>query len=298
MTSNPFKGLGTALVTPFDIDGRVDLQKVAELAHRQIDGSVDMLVPCGTTGEAVTLDDDEYSAVIGTVVDAAAKRVPVLAGAGSNSTSRTIDTAKRALEAGADGVLLVGPYYNKPTQDGYFEHYRTIAEALNAPIVIYNVPGRTSGNMTAETQLRIAAIDNVVGTKEASGDLSQLMHIVYGRPEGFSVLSGDDNLAFAQISTGADGVISVISNELPGDVAALVHAALAGDLATARAQQRRLLDLMEVNFIESSPIPVKTAMAMMGLIEERFRLPLVPMQSRTRIVLRDTLRALGLETSE
>lgn len=298
MTSNPFKGLGTALVTPFAEDGSVDLAKVKFLAERQVEGNVDMLVPCGTTGEAVTLTDDEYYSVVGAVVDAVAGRVPVVAGAGSNSTVKTISNCRLALEAGADALLVVGPYYNKPTQHGYVEHYKAIAEAVQAPIIIYNVPGRTGGNMSAATQLRIAEIDGVVATKEASGDLSQIMNILRHRPAGFHVLSGDDNLALAQIAVGADGVISVVSNELPGEFAALIHAALSGKIIDAQKMQYRLLRLMETNFIESSPIPVKTAMAMMGLIEEVFRLPMVPIQPDHRAILREALQELGLEVAQ
>jgi 4-hydroxy-tetrahydrodipicolinate synthase len=294
MTSLRFNGLGTALVTPFTDDDRIDIEAVRRLAVRQIDGGVDMLVPCGTTGEAVTLSDAEYETVLRTVVEAADGRVPVIAGAGSNSTEKTIETARVAVACGVDALLVVGPYYNKPTQEGYYQHFRTVAEAVDAPIVMYNVPGRTGGNIAAETQLRIAAIDNVVAVKEASGILSQQYQVLRGRPEGFAVLSGDDNLVLPQIAAGLDGVISVVANETPDEFARMVHLAMDGDFDSARSIHYRLLDLLEGNFIESSPIPVKCAMRMMGLCGDRVRLPLVPIQPENRERLRRILVALDL----
>ncbi len=294
MTLPRLSGVGTALITPFDANGNVDLAAVRTLAQRQIENGVDMLVPCGTTGEAVTLEESEYRQVVETVVETADGRVPVIAGAGSNSTSRTIANARFAAALGVDAVLVVGPYYNKPTQEGYFQHFRAVAEAIDCGVVMYNVPGRTSGNISAETQLRIAEIENVIATKESSANFNQIYEIVRGRPEGFSVLSGDDELALAQLAIGIDGVISVASNEVPGEFTRMVHLALEGDFTGAREIHYRLADLLSGNFIESNPIPVKTSLAMMGLIEERFRLPLVPMQESNRARLEKILRSLDL----
>lgn len=295
MKSNPYKGVGTALVTPFNKAGAVALDTMKTLVERQIAGGVDMLVPCGTTGEAVTLTSEEYEAVIATVVETANKRVKVVAGCGSNSTQKTIETGKIAQSCGADALLVVGPYYNKPTQEGYYQHFKAVAEAVPLPIILYNVPGRTGGNITAETQVRIARIGNVVATKEASANFSQLMQILMERPSGFNVLSGDDNLVLAQIACGIDGVVSVVSNEIPAEVSQMVHAALKGDFKKARELHFRYLELMEVNFIESNPIPVKAAMAMMGLIEERYRLPLVPISPANKAALHAVLQKLGFE---
>lgn len=295
MKSNPYKGVGTALVTPFNKAGAVALDTMKTLVERQIAGGVDMLVPCGTTGEAVTLTSEEYEAVIATVVETANKRVMVVAGCGSNSTQKTIETGKIAQSCGADALLVVGPYYNKPTQEGYYQHFKAVAEAVPLPIILYNVPGRTGGNIAAETQVQIARIGNVVATKEASANFSQLMQILMERPSGFNVLSGDDNLVLAQIACGIDGVISVVSNEIPAEFSQMVHAALKGDFKKARELHFRYFELMEVNFIESNPIPVKAAMAMMGLIEERYRLPLVPISPANKAALHAVLQKLGFE---
>lgn len=295
MKPNSYKGVGTALITPFSKDGSVALDTMKALVERQITGGVDMLIPCGTTGEAVTLTNDEYEAVIATVVETANKRVKVVAGCGSNSTQKTIETGRLAQACGADALLVVGPYYNKPTQEGYYQHFKAVAEAVPLPIILYNVPGRTGGNITAETQVRIARIDNVVATKEASANFSQLMQILMERPSGFNVLSGDDNLVLAQIACGIDGVISVVSNEIPAEFSQMVHTALKGDFKKARELHYRYLELMEVNFIESNPIPVKAAMAMMGLIEERYRLPLVPIAPANKAALHAVLQKLGFE---
>ena len=297
MKSNPFKGVGTALVTPFTSGGSVDHECMRALVERQIEGGVDMLVACGTTGEAVTLTSDEFEAVVATVVAAAGKRALVVAGVGSNATMKTIDTAKQAERAGVDGLLIVAPYYNKPTQEGLFQHYASLADAVSLPMIIYNVPGRTGVNITAETQLRIAAIESVVATKEASGNPGQIMQIIRDRPETFHVLSGDDNLTLPLIAAGAHGVISTISNEVPQEFSAMVHAALDGRLGDARILHYRLLELMEMNFIESNPIPVKSAMAMMGLLEEVYRLPMVPIDPGNKEKLRAVLQRLGLPHS-
>jgi 4-hydroxy-tetrahydrodipicolinate synthase len=294
MTTNPFSGLGTALVTPFKHDGSLDLEAVKRLVKRQLDGGVDMLIPCGTTGEAVTLSNDEYEQVVGTVVDEARGKALIIAGAGSNSTARSIENAAIAKQCGADAVLVVGPYYNKPTQEGFYRHFTTIADAVQIPMVIYNVPGRTGSNISADTQIRLSHVDSIVATKEASANFSQIMRILNEAADGFKVLSGDDNLALPQILIGAHGVISVISNEAPADMARMVHAAADGDLETARGLHYKYLELMETNFIESSPGPVKAAMAMMGLIEEAYRLPMVPIQEQSRSTLRSVLQKLEM----
>ncbi|MBR9974014.1 MAG: 4-hydroxy-tetrahydrodipicolinate synthase [Bacteroidetes bacterium] len=297
MTLPKIRGVGTALVTPFTADGAVDLVAVRRLAIRQIESGIDMLVPCGTTGEAVTVDENEYRQILETVVEAAAGRVPVIAGAGSNATAAAIRTAQIAVSCGVDGVLIVGPYYNKPTQEGYYQHFMAVADAVECGVVLYNVPGRTGGNITAETQLRIAEHGRVIATKEASANFSQIYDILRGRPEGFAVLSGDDDLVLAQIAIGMDGIISVAANEVPDAFSRMVHLAQEGDFPAAMEVFYMLVDLLRGNFIESNPIPVKTAMAMMGLIEERFRLPLVPMQDANREKLERILRTLDLVRS-
>ena len=294
MTLPKLDGVGTALVTPFRADGQVDYDAVRRLAQRQIDNGVDMLVPCGTTGEAVTLEETEFRRVLEIVVETADGRVPVIAGAGSNSTSVAVRPARIAASCGVDAVLIVGPYYNKPTQEGYVQHFTAVADAVDCGVVLYNVPGRTGGNIAAETQLRLAEHGNIIATKEASANFSQIYDIIRGRPEGFAVLSGDDDLVLAQLAIGMDGVISVAANEVPSEFADMVHLARQGDFDRAAEIHYRLVDLLRGNFIESNPIPVKTAMAMMGLLEERFRLPLVPMQPQNRETLQNILRPLDL----
>ena len=295
------RGCATALVTPFATDGSVDEKRLRELIEYQVAGGVRVLVPCGTTGESVTMNDDENRLVIRTTVELARGRARVIAGTGSNSTSVTIERSQAAREMGVDGVLTVAPYYNKPTQDGLYAHFRAIAEAVGSlPVVIYNVPGRTSSNIAAETTLRLARdCENIVAVKEASGNLSQIMEILRSRPEHFRVISGDDSLTLPLIALGADGLISVASNEAPALMSQLNDLALAGNWDDARKLHYRLLPLMEANFIESSPGPVKAAMALMGLLEENLRLPLVPVQEKTRARMREVLTELGLlqETS-
>jgi 4-hydroxy-tetrahydrodipicolinate synthase len=266
------------------------------LIEYQIAGGVRVLVPCGTTGESVTMSDDENRLVIRTTVELARGRAKVIAGTGSNSTAISIQRSENARALGVDGVLTVAPYYNKPTQDGLYAHFRAIAEAVNGlPVVIYNVPGRTSSNISAETTLRLARdVENIAAVKEASGNLSQIMEILRSRPEGFRVISGDDALTLAMIALGADGLISVASNEAPALMSQLNDLALAGKWDEARALHYRLLPLMEANFIESSPGPVKAALALMGLIEENLRLPLVPVGEKTRARMREVLAELGL----
>jgi 4-hydroxy-tetrahydrodipicolinate synthase len=295
------RGCATALVTPFTASGEVDEKRLRDLIEYQINGGVRILVPCGTTGESVTMSEDENRLVIRTTVEVCRGRAKVIAGTGSNSTSTTIARSQAARDLGVDAVLTVAPYYNKPTQEGLYAHFRAIAESLSGlPVVIYNVPGRTSSNISAETTLRLARdVDNIVAVKEASGNLSQIMGILRGRPDGFRVISGDDALTLALIALGGEGLISVASNEAPELMSRLNDLALAGQWNEARALHYRLLPLMEGNFIESSPSPVKAALALMGLVEENLRLPLVPVQEKTRARMREILIKLGLlkETS-
>jgi 4-hydroxy-tetrahydrodipicolinate synthase len=295
------RGCATALVTPFKADGGVDLERMRALVGRQVVGGVRLLVPCGTTGESVTMSTEERESVIAAAVEVGRGGARVIAGTGSNSTAHAVEQSVRAVELGADAVLVVAPYYNKPTQEGLYRHFRTVAEAVpETPVVLYNVPGRTASNITAETTLRLARdCANVVAVKEASGNLSQIMEILRGRPEGFLVLSGDDALTLAMIALGADGLISVASNEAPDLMSRMVGAALEGRWDEARREHYRLLPLMDVNFVESSPGPVKAALALMGLLEENLRLPLVPVTEKTRERVREVLGELGLleETS-
>ena len=291
------RGCATALVTPFKSDGSVDVEGMRALVARQCESGVRVLVPCGTTGESVTMSEDENRRVISTTVEVArAHGARVIAGAGSNSTAHAIENALAAREAGADAVLIVAPYYNKPTQEGLYQHFRAVAEAVAPlPVVLYNVPGRTSSNVEAGTTLRLASeVGNVAAVKEASGNLAQIMEIIRRRPGGFLVLSGDDALTFAMLALGADGLISVASNEAPGPLSRMVDAALAGRWDEARGLHYRWLPLMDVNFVESSPGPVKAAMTMMGLIEENLRLPLVPVTEKTRERVREVLTESGL----
>ena len=295
------RGCATALVTPFQSDGAVDVERLRSLIEYQIAGGVRVLVPCGTTGESATMTDEEDQLVIGTTVEVARGRAKVIAGTGSNATSAAIKYSQTARDLGVDGVLSVAPYYNKPTQEGLYAHFKAVAECVpGLPVVIYNVPGRTSSTIAAQTTLRLARdCENVVAVKEASGNLSLIMEILRERPEGFRVVSGDDSLTLAIIALGGDGLISVAANEVPDLMSRMVDLALAGNWEEARALHYRLLPLMETNFIESSPGPVKAAMAMMGLIEENFRLPLVPVQEKSRVRLHDVLLDLGVlkETS-
>jgi 4-hydroxy-tetrahydrodipicolinate synthase len=291
------RGCATALVTPFGSDGGVDIERMSALVARQCEAGVRLLVPCGTTGESVTMSEDENRRVISATVEVAKEHgARVIAGAGSNSTAHAVSNALAAQAAGADAVLIVAPYYNKPTQEGLYQHFRTVAEAVAPlPVMLYNVPGRTSSNIAAETTLRLARdIENVAAVKEASGNLAQIMEILRRRPEGFLVLSGDDAMTFAMLALGADGLVSVASNEAPGPMSRLVDAALAGRWDEARELHYRWLPLMDVNFVESSPGPVKAAMALMGLLEENLRLPLVPVTEKTRGRVREVLAEVGL----
>jgi 4-hydroxy-tetrahydrodipicolinate synthase len=283
-------------VTPFTAGGAVDEPAVRRLAARQIAAGVHFLVPCGSTGESPTLSRTEQLRVVEWVVDTAAGRVPVLAGAGGNNTQGVIELVAAMRDAGADGILSVTPYYNRPSPEGLYQHYREIAESTSLPIVVYNVPGRTGCNVDVGTLCRLADIPNIVGVKEASADMAQMCEICRTAPTGFSVLAGDDLFALPLLSVGGAGVISVVSNETPEEMARLVSVALNGDYDTARQLHTRLLPLMQVNFIETNPIPVKAAMAHLGLLEPHYRLPIVPPrpESLTRIV--QVLDTLGLSS--
>jgi 4-hydroxy-tetrahydrodipicolinate synthase len=289
------RGCATALVTPFTADGAIDEDALTRLIEYQLSGGVKLLVPCGTTGESATMTEEEDQRVIKHAIELARGRARVIAGTGSNSTATAVDNSKIAEDLGADAVLVVAPYYNKPTQQGLYAHFRAVAEGVDLPIVIYNVPGRTSCNISADTTLRLARdCENIAAVKEASGNMSQIMEILRDRPDGFRVLSGDDALTFPMIALGADGLISVASNEAPELMVRMVELALDEKWDEARALHYRLLPLMEVNFIESSPGPVKAGLAMMNLIGENYRLPLVPIQEKSRAQLRVVLAELGL----
>jgi 4-hydroxy-tetrahydrodipicolinate synthase len=290
------RGCATALVTPFNGDGAIDEGCLRSLVDRQINGGVRVLVPCGTTGESATMTEAEDQRVIAITVDVARGRARVIAGTGSNSTAAAIEYSQRARDLGADAVLQVAPWYNKPTQEGLHAHFRSVAEAIpETPIMLYNVPGRTSSNIAAETVLRLAKdCENIVAIKEASGNLTQIMEILRERPDNFRVLSGDDAVTLPLIALGAEGIVSVASNEIPDLMSRMTELALDGNWAEARALHYRLLPLMETNFIESSPGPVKAAMAMMGLLDENFRLPLVPIQEKSRARIRAVITELGL----
>ena len=287
------RGCGTALVTPFTADGEVDARALGELVEWQIAEGVHFLVPCGSTGEAATMPPEEQARVVRLVAERAAGRVPVVAGAGSNDTRRAMQLSALMREAGATHLLHVSPMYNKPPQRGIVEHFRAVAEATDLPIVAYNVPGRTGSNIEAATALRLAELPNIVAIKEASGNLAQVDEILRHRPAHFAVLSGDDALTLAMMAAGADGVISVTSNATPAAMAQLVDACLAGDLATARTLHGRLVPWMSAAFVESNPLPVKAALAMLGRVENVLRLPLVPMDARHEATVRDALRAAG-----
>ena len=290
------RGCATALVTPFTSVGAIDEERMRALVDRQIKGGVRLLVPCGTTGESATMTEEEDARVIAITIDVARGRAKVIAGAGSNSTAAAIEYSQRARDLGADAVLQVAPWYNKPTQEGLYAHFRAIAEAVpETPIMLYNVPGRTSSNIAAPTTLRLARdCENIVAIKEASGNLTQIMEILRDRPTNFSVLSGDDSVTLPLIALGGKGIVSVASNEIPDLMSRMTDLALDGNWAEARELHYRILPLMEINFIESSPGPVKAAMAMMGLLEENFRLPLVPITEKSRGQIRAVLIELGL----
>lgn len=287
-------GVGTALVTPFTASGDLDESAVRRLSRRQIEAGVHFLVPCGTTGESPTLTDEERVRVVAIVVDEAAGRVPVLAGAGGYSTREVIHLAEAMRQAGASGLLSVTPYYNKPTQEGLFQHYRAIAESTPLPVVLYNVPGRTGVNLDTSTIVRLSEIPNIVGVKEASGNISQMCDVCRAVPPAFLVISGDDAITLPLMAVGGRGVISVVSNEIPGDMVRMVEAAERGDFAAARTIHARILPLMQINFVEANPVPVKAAMAAMGLLEEAYRLPMCGPRTESRQKILNVLKDLDL----
>ena len=289
-----FTGCGTALVTPFRRDLSLDEEALRRLVRRQIDGGINFLVPCGTTGESPTLSHEEQRRVVQTTVEEARGKVPVLAGAGGNNTAHVIEMAREFKEIGADGILSVSPYYNKPTQEGLYQHFKAIASAVPLPIILYNIPGRTGVNIEPGTVKRLAEIENIIGVKEASGNISQMAAVLDMVPEKFIVLSGDDGITLALMALGGRGLISVVSNEIPGEMTRLVELALANDFAAAREIQRRFFPLMEINFVETNPTPVKAGMAIMGLCEPVCRLPLVSMKPENLTKIRSVLESLGL----
>jgi len=293
-----FTGCGTALVTPFRRDLSLDEEALRRLLRRQIDAGIDFLVPCGTTGESPTLSHEEQVRVVKITVEEARGKVPVVAGAGGNNTAHVIEMAREFASCGANGILSVAPYYNKPTQEGLYQHYKAIAEAVSLPIILYNIPGRTGVNIEPATLVRLAQVGNIVGVKEASGNISQMATILAAVPKDFAVLSGDDGITLPLMALGGRGMISVASNEIPAEMAHIAKLANANDFAAARELHNRWFPLMEVNFIETNPIPVKSALALMGLCEPVFRLPLVPPKSDNLAKIRNVLESTGLLTQK
>jgi len=289
-----FQGCGTAMVTPFRKDGALDELNLRSLVKRQIQEGINFLVPCGTTGENPTLTHQEHLRVVEITLEEAKGRVPVLAGAGGYNTAEVIETAREIKAMGADGILSVTPYYNKPTQEGLYQHFKAIASAVRLPIIVYSVQGRTGVNVEPATLKRLAEIDYIVGVKEASGNISQMAQVVHQIPSTFAVLCGDDSIAIPLIALGGHGVVSVVSNEIPREFTKLIQRALSNDFAGARELQRQYLPLMEVNFVESNPIPVKAAMALMGLLEPVWRLPLCPPSPANLAKIEKVVEALGL----
>lgn len=289
-----FTGVGTALVTPFTSTGALDEAAVRRLGRRQIDAGIHFLVPCGTTGETPTLTEAERIRTVEILAEEAAGTTPILAGAGGYDTHHVIHAAAQMKKAGATGLLSVTPYYNKPTQEGLFLHYKAIAESTDLPIIVYNVPGRAGVNVEPKTLARLAALPNIVGVKEASGNIGQMVDICHLLPSDFLVLSGDDALTLPLMAVGGRGVISVASNEIPAEMVQMVEAAARGDFASALAVHNRILPLLQVNFIEANPIPVKSAMAMMGLLEETFRLPMCPPTAASKDRIRSVLQQMQL----
>ncbi len=289
-----FNGCGTAIITPFQKNGGLDEAGLKKLVRRQIEAGIHFLVPCGTTGESPTLTREEHLRVIEITVAEAKGEVPVLAGAGGYNTAEVIELSKAVEALGADGLLSVTPYYNRPTQEGLYQHYRAIAKAVKLPIVIYSVKGRTGVNVEPSTLARLAGIKNIVGVKEASGDIAQMARVVQEVPEDFDVLSGDDSSTIPLMALGGTGIISVAGNQIPGEMANMAEACLNQDFATARAIQRQFLPLMEVNFIESNPIPVKAMMAEMGLCKAVWRLPMVPPSEASMAKIIAVMKQVGL----
>jgi 4-hydroxy-tetrahydrodipicolinate synthase len=289
-----FTGCGTALVTPFQRDLSLDEKALRALVRRQIDAGINFLVPCGTTGESPTLTHKEHLRVVEITLEEAKGKVPVVAGAGGYNTAEVIELAKELQAMGADGILSVTPYYNKPTQEGLYQHYKAVASAIRLPIIVYSVQSRTGVNVEPLTLKRLAEIDNIVGVKEASGNISQMAAVIHHVPPRFDVLSGDDSITIPLISLGGRGIISVASNEIPGEMTALAQAAMRGDYDTAREIQRRYFPLMEINFVESNPGPVKAVMARMGLLQPVWRLPMVPPSAASMARIEQVLTNVGL----
>jgi 4-hydroxy-tetrahydrodipicolinate synthase len=289
------RGCGTALVTPFTQEGAVDEAALRSLVAWQIESGIDFLIPCGTTGETPTLSHDEWLHVIDVTIEVVAGRVPVMAGATSNSTQEAVAKAKEvSSRPGVDAILTASPYYNKPTQEGQYRHFKAIAEAINKPVILYNVPGRTSANIEPATLARLSEVPNIAGVKEASGSITQIAEVLNLVPETFLVFSGDDAITLPVIALGGVGIVSVASNEIPREMADMTRAALANDWQTARALHRKYLPLMQANFIESNPLPVKAVLAMMGKIQEIYRLPLLPMRRDTRSKLQKIATDVGV----
>lgn len=289
-----FTGCGTALVTPFHTDGSFDEAAMRRLVQRQIKDGIDFLVPCGTTGESPTLTRDEHLRVVAITVEEAKGKVPVLAGAGGYNTREVAELAHECEKLGANGVLSVTPYYNKPTPEGLYQHYKAVADAINIPIMLYNIAGRTGINIEPSTMLRLSEIDKIIGVKEASGNISQMAEIVYRLPERFIMVSGDDAITIPLIAAGGRGIISVASNQIPGPMSELARLANSGDFAAARKIQRRFFPLMQVNFVEANPGPVKWGMYRMGLLEPGYRLPMVPPTAANQKKIEQVLEAVGL----
>jgi 4-hydroxy-tetrahydrodipicolinate synthase len=289
-----FIGCGTAMVTPFRKDGSLDEAALRKLVRRQIEEGIDFLVPCGTTGESPTLTREEHLRVVAITVEESAHKVPVLAGAGGNNTHEVIELARACQNLGADGVLSVTPYYNKATQEGLFQHYKAIAHATRLPIILYSVQGRTGVNIEPATVVRLAEIERIIGIKEASGNISQIAEIIHRVPAKFLVLSGDDAMTLPVISLGGRGVVSVASNQIPGAMADMARLANKNDFEAARSLQRRWLPLMQVNFVEANPIPVKWAMGVMGLLDPVYRLPMVEPSAASKQKIEQVLESAGL----
>ena len=291
-----FTGCGTALVTPFRRDQSLDEETLRKLVRRQIQAGINFLVPCGTTGESPTLSRDEHLRVVEiTLEEARGSKVPVLAGAGGYNTREVMELARELEKMGADGILSVTPYYNKPTPEGLYQHFHAIAGAIHLPIIVYSIQGRTGINVEPATMARLAEIDNIVGVKEASGNIAQMAQILHLLPPpDFTVLCGDDPITIALMALGGQGVVSVVSNQIPAEMTRLAQACLKGDFATAREVQARYLPLMNINFVESNPIPVKAGMAMMGLLEPVYRLPMCPASEANQKRIEKVLDSVGL----
>jgi 4-hydroxy-tetrahydrodipicolinate synthase len=289
-----FTGCGTALVTPFRRDQSLDEETLRKLVRRQIDAGIDFLVPCGTTGESPTITLDEHLRVVEIVLEEARGKVPVLGGAGGYYTKEVVELAVELERLGVDGILSVTPYYNKPTQEGLYQHYKAIASAIRIPIVVYSVQGRTGVNVEPSTLARLAEVENIVGVKEASGNIAQMAAILNEVPSDFIVLSGDDAVTIPLMALGGRGIVSVASNEIPGEMTQLAQACLRGDFESARAIQKRFFALMTVNFVESNPIPVKAGMGLMGLLEPVFRLPMAPPSAANLARIERVLESAGL----